>query len=346
MLSLDFLVGFTIFLLALIMVVSMVPGLLVGLGSSGIDYDAVAYRTGVILVEDPGWPAKPEYPTWELIDVGNKMDIERMGLAVSRDAPNILLSTKVEKFFNDTFFDRDDYRNKVIFGDIYSYNISLWSLDGTYYKTTGDPLPADYGYIRRVVKIKEPSWTEINSNFTEQYTIPDPPGSEWNNSTARNFTVRFDFSQLLDQTINPAYRIDPSIESVKITITDFGDYLNGSYKNATLRNVTLYPLSEPPDCEGRPESELYTLHIDGNSSNLTPNTPVGSTISLVLKPAVYLEGWDDEEGGILNPYKTLDVQFNFEDYPPRTNITGTHHYDYTNAARPPLKPAVLEVAIW
>ena len=53
MLSLDFLAGFTIFLLALIMVVSMVPGLLAGLESSGIDYDAVAYRTGVILVEDP-----------------------------------------------------------------------------------------------------------------------------------------------------------------------------------------------------------------------------------------------------------------------------------------------------
>ncbi|NLZ31190.1 MAG: hypothetical protein GX885_10720, partial [Methanomicrobiales archaeon] len=55
MLSLDFLAGFTIFLLALIMVVNMVPGLLAGLESSGIDYDAVAYRTGVILAEDPGW---------------------------------------------------------------------------------------------------------------------------------------------------------------------------------------------------------------------------------------------------------------------------------------------------
>ena len=68
-LSLDFLAGFTIFMLALVMVLSMVPGLLAGLESSGIDYDAVAYRTGVILVEDPGWPA---YPPWELYDRDNK----------------------------------------------------------------------------------------------------------------------------------------------------------------------------------------------------------------------------------------------------------------------------------
>uniref|UniRef100_UPI003FA5D67B DUF7287 family protein n=1 Tax=Methanoculleus sp. TaxID=90427 RepID=UPI003FA5D67B len=100
MLSLDFLVGFTIFMLALIMVVSMVPGLLAGLESSGIDYDAVAYRTGVILVEDPGWPV---YPPWEMNGPGHKDEIERIGLAVSKETPNILLSTKVEKFFDGSF---------------------------------------------------------------------------------------------------------------------------------------------------------------------------------------------------------------------------------------------------
>ena len=58
-LSIDFLVGFTIFMLAFIWVTSMVPGLLIGLKSNTIDFDAVAYRTGVILVEDPGWPGIP-----------------------------------------------------------------------------------------------------------------------------------------------------------------------------------------------------------------------------------------------------------------------------------------------
>jgi len=61
-LSIDFLVGFTIFLLAFIWVVSLIPGLLIGLQSYTVDYDAVAYRTGVILVEDPGEPALPSVP--------------------------------------------------------------------------------------------------------------------------------------------------------------------------------------------------------------------------------------------------------------------------------------------
>jgi len=59
-LSIDFLVGFTIFLIAFIWVVSMIPGLLINLQGYTIDYDAVAYRTGVILTEDPGVPAFPE----------------------------------------------------------------------------------------------------------------------------------------------------------------------------------------------------------------------------------------------------------------------------------------------
>ena len=53
-LSIDFLAGFTIFIIAFVWVVSLVPGLLIDLQAYTIDYDAVAYRTGVILVEDPG----------------------------------------------------------------------------------------------------------------------------------------------------------------------------------------------------------------------------------------------------------------------------------------------------
>lgn len=53
-LSIDFLAGMTIFMIALIWISTMVPGLLITLQGKTIDYDAVAYRTGAILVEDPG----------------------------------------------------------------------------------------------------------------------------------------------------------------------------------------------------------------------------------------------------------------------------------------------------
>ncbi|MCK8518635.1 hypothetical protein [Methanoculleus sp. 7T] len=349
-LSLDFLAGFTIFMLALIMVVSMVPGLLAGLESSGIDYDAVAYRTGVILVEDPGWPV---YPPWELYDRDHKDEIERMGLAVSKDTPNILLSTKVERFFenastDDPFFTEDDYRSKVIFGDYpYSYSVSLRSEDGTYNNRTGDPLPLGYGYIRRVVKIKEPGVTEIVG-------VQGPP--YWTNSPTsptQTFTVQLNFSQLLNQSVGPAYRIDPRIEPVNVTITNFGAYLNQTVpaaENATLRSVTFWKMDPTrpnprftriPFSYDTVDPDLYTLRINGASEphSLKPDVPVESSISLVLKPAA-------TSVFTLDQNSILDIRFTFEDDPPRALINGTHLYDYRNVTRTDLKTGVLEVAVW
>ncbi len=337
--SLDFLAGFTIFMLALIMVVSMVPGLLAGLESSGIDYDAVAYRTGVILVEDPGWPV---YPPWEMNDEVHKDEIERIGLAVSKETPNILLSTKVDAFFNDSFFTPDDYRNLAIFGDIpYSYHVSLWS--GSDLKQVGDPRPPGYGYIRRVVKIKEPGVAVINGTFAPQYTSL---------SSNQEFIVRLDFGQLLDPTIGAAYRIDPRTEPVNVTITNFGAYLNMTEPstNATLRTVTFWKkdptrpipqFTKIPFSYSTTDSNLYTLTIDGNPYNLTPDTKVfdNDNISLVLKPAA-------TSLFTLDQNSILDIRFNFGDTPSQTNITGIHHYDYTNVTLPDLQTGVLEVAVW
>ncbi|MDN7011964.1 hypothetical protein FGW20_02665 [Methanoculleus sp. FWC-SCC3] len=337
--SLDFLAGFTIFLLALIMVVSMVPGLLAGLESSGIDYDAVAYRTGVILAEDPGWPV---YPPWEMKTDAYKDEIERMGLAVSKETPNILLSTKVNAFFNDSFFAEEDYRSKAIFGDIpYSYNFSL-SSGGVLLNQTGDTLPPGYGYIRRVVKIKEPGVAVINDSFASQYT---------SSSSAQNFTVRLNFSRLLNASIDPAYRIDPRTEPVNVTITDFSEYLNGSCSDATLKDVTFWKMdpttpmprfSRIPFSYNTMDPNLYNLSLDGTPTDLAPETKVAENITLVLKPAA-------TSLFTLDQNSILDIRFTFEDTDyPHTNITGIHHYDYnaTNVTRPDLKPAVLEVAIW
>lgn len=348
-LSLDFLAGFTIFMLALIMVVSMVPGLLAGLESSGIDYDAVAYRTGVILVEDPGWPV---YPPWELYDESHKDEIERIGLAVSKDTPNILLSTKVERFFENAstdnpFFTPDDYRKRVIFGDYpYSYNISLniSHPEGNYeLKQVGEPLPLGHGYIRRVVKIKEPSVAEIEGGPRSPYRASTPT------SPKQNFTVRLDFSQLLNQSVGPAYRIDPRMEPVNVTITNFEAYLNNT-DSAGLKSVTFWkrdstkpgtnpaPIPFPYDAD---DTEYYTLRIDGTSDlySPSPNAQVSSNISLVLKPAA-------TSIFPLDQNSILDIQFNFDHDPPQTNITGIHQYDYVNITRTDLKTGVLEVAVW
>lgn len=336
--SLDFLAGFTIFMLALIMVVSMVPGLLAGMESSGIDYDAVAYRTGVILVEDPGWPV---YPPWEMNNPAQKDEIERIGLAVSKDTPNVLLSTKIEKFFEAGFFTAEDYRSKAIFGDIpYSYNISLRSLDGAYDKETGNPLPPGHGYIRRVVKIKEPGVAEIGYDSRYNDTTLDP-------SIPRTFTVRLNFSELLDPERGPAYRIDPRTEPVNVRITDFGAYLPAN-DNATLRSVKFLKMDPTTPNPGFTDVtnlleglDLYTLTIDGSPYDLTPDAEVSGNISLVLKPATVSLFTMDQNS-------ILDIRFVFDDDPDpqRTTLNGTCLYNYDNVPLSPLKTAVLEVAIW
>ncbi|KDE56004.1 hypothetical protein EI28_02460 [Methanoculleus sp. MH98A] len=341
--SLDFLVGFTVFMLALIMVVSMVPGLLAGLESSGIDYDAVAYRTGVILAEDPGWPV---YPPWEMKTGAYKDEIERMGLAVSKETPNILLSTKVDAFFNGSFFTEDDYRNKAIFGDIpYSYNVSLRDKDLTYNYATGDTPPSGRGYIRRAVKIKEPGVANISYNSSFNETTLDA-------SKPRIFTVRLNFSQLLDPSVGPAYRIDPRTEPVNITITEFGRYLNRTDnpgENAKLKDVAFYKMDPTrpmprftriPFSYNTMDPDLYTLFLDRTPNDLVPETEVSDNISLVLKPAA-------TSIFTLDQNSILDIRFTFDDgVPQKTFMNGTYLYDYDNVTCPPLKPAVLEVAIW
>jgi hypothetical protein len=84
--SIDFLVGFTIFMITFIWVATLIPGLFIGIQSHTIDYDAVAYRTGVILVEDPGNPALPSVP-WEFQP--DPRDVARLGFAISKDTPRI-----------------------------------------------------------------------------------------------------------------------------------------------------------------------------------------------------------------------------------------------------------------
>ncbi|MDD1661674.1 MAG: hypothetical protein LUQ49_04335, partial [Methanomicrobiales archaeon] len=154
-LPVDFLVGFTIFILSLIMVANFVPSLLVGLQrTSGIDYDAVAYRTGVVLAEDPGetnLPQVPEFPIggdptpydvnyvwqpWELRT--DKEQVSRFGLALARDTPSVLSINKINRFFGKTSFSfgpglddnfdspTNDYRSKLLFSSYqYGYNITL-----------------------------------------------------------------------------------------------------------------------------------------------------------------------------------------------------------------------------
>ncbi|MDD1672970.1 MAG: hypothetical protein LUP99_00995, partial [Methanomicrobiales archaeon] len=192
------------------MVAGMVPGLLIGLQrTTAIDYDAVAYRTGAILAEDPGWPV---FPAWELSN--NADGVDRIGLAVAKESPNILSSAKIAKFSDSTLFtNSEEYRKRIIFGDYpYRFNIMLKNETGDIFPPIGDPIPGlgSYGYIQRVVKIKQESNATIdffdpdhNASTFDEYEITDV------NETPQNFTIRLNVSELVDKSINPAYQFNP-----------------------------------------------------------------------------------------------------------------------------------------
>ena len=357
-LSIDFLAGFTIFLLALIMVIALVPGFLAGIQSENIDYDAVAYRTSVILVEDEGAPANPSWNLMGPYDMAHKDDIQRLGLAVSKDTPNILSREKVDKFFNrlsDFTFTADDYRDKVLFGEIpYLYNISL-ALDGVsdvYYAGGGSAVPeSQYGYMRRLVKVKEPSVADIDSAGFSAYTgVLDKNIT----STDEDFVVQLPYAVLINRSVNPAYRIDPQSEELTIVLSGMLPSVNGSsdvaslnftgmglYKQVSESSTILIPGMYPYD------NDTYSLNVDGTPFPATGGTPATLSNSSVITMELYPPLPFSNEIS-----STLNVNFSFS-YVYANNITdhqylsGVHQYDYTaNVTQPELVDGVMEVAVW
>ncbi|MDH7593589.1 MAG: hypothetical protein QHG99_04430 [Methanomicrobiales archaeon] len=365
-LSIDFLIGFTIFMLGLIMVANMIPGLMVGLRrTTAIDYDAVAYRTGAILVEDPGWPLNPMWATL------NNYSIQRFGLAIDRETPNVLSRLKINKFFGKdiVLVYPDDYRSRLVFSDYpYHLNITMTEPGNSY--SVGEPLPdlnlSGYGYIRRVVRIKEYPYAELNLN--ESYMSNYCVNSTAANAT-QNFTIRMDFSKFLVKNLSPAYQFNPQLEPINITIYNFGSKLNNTgndtmgwlfngschaaspedWENANLTppdNATLKSISFWKNGAGLPVPNVsqYNLTVSGIKntnplSNLNQTLRHNDTLSFILYSGVFP----------LDESTIMDVVFTFQDTPPRTLINGTYEIDYNKDGvlkMPDLREGWLEVAVW
>ena len=335
-LSIDFLVGFTIFILAFIWVVSLIPGLLIGLQAHTIDYDAVAYRTGVILVEDPGEiVAQNITAPWESLPVGR---VARFGLAISRETPNILSEEKVNRFFCTTVFnDQKYYKDKAIFGDYpYHFNISLSDGEAPPLKT-GDVLPEGYGYIRRLVKIKGASNATINGTSIPPYFI-----STDQNVTSHTFSILINTPRLYTDVTDPSYRIDPVKDQIMINITNLTSTKSNSTANVNLTSITI---------KGVPyySSIPYTsISLDGQNSTLPHN--VTEEVSIRFSPRFFQGVYE----GIYDPalYQPILVNLTFDLTSNSKFLNNTwsspfdYNYDPANVTQPQLRDAVVEVAVW
>jgi hypothetical protein len=353
-LSIDFLVGFTIFIIAFIWVVSMIPGLLIGLQAYTIDYDAVAYRTGVILVEDPGYPDYLDRNNlaWEEKLKNDKRDVIRLGLALSKDTPNILSQEKVNGFYctsasyNASAFTYSlgDYQKRAIFGDYpYRFNITIRDLDRNTTQSVGDviPLNSSYGYSRRLVKIKESS----NATFNQTDYNSGLGYKNTQNASTHTFSILLNTTRLVSgDVIDPAYQINPVREQIAINFTDLDKTTNKPFVNISLSNIKI---TRTGDANVYPF--LDSLFVDGNSIS-TPQSSlpvkVNSSVSLKFKPTFFDTIMKDAEGSQI----FINLTFKLSDNSTFLNnsLTRPFEYNYTqkNVGPPQLHPGILEVAVW
>ncbi len=354
-LSIDFIVGFTIFMLAFIAVVTLSSYLIIGLQSKTIDYDAVAYRTGVILAEDPGYAyvrATNNYTeSWETITFTQAVDVKRIGLAKSRTTPGILSQQKVEKFrflYTNPATKLDDYKIRSVFGDYpYQYNISIRTLDNSQAPIfIGNTVPTSqnnnewggYGYIRRFVKIKEPSSTTVDAYG-------------YNNSVDyRYMKINIDLDALYAR--NPVYSIDPVTEKISINITNISSTVN-STDPVKLLNAKLYidnpPVNSTPDTGdiGYSKPVDYSYLSTNATGSFTTNTLTRETsgdvtdwLRIDLNPEFFID-----YNLPVPPGGQYYIKLEFD--PDTTYMGGSYSYDDVSVTSPPyLIPAVMEVKVW
>lgn len=124
--NIDFLFGLAVFLMAFLYVFTFIPGLFVPYQASAVDLSSVAYKTGAILVEDPGWyiytvdGVEMGNPAWEKQPLSQ---LARIGLADDKLTPNVLSMDKVRALGDISSY--EIIRNRIGLSGTLTYNFSL-----------------------------------------------------------------------------------------------------------------------------------------------------------------------------------------------------------------------------
>lgn len=357
-LSIDFLAGISIFVITLIIAATMISGLLVGLQSKKIDFDAVAYRTGVILAEDPGEPNTQfnyltitEADQWEFIGYDQKDQVRRFGLTLYKSTPRILAEQKTARFFDRTQFpELSEYHDRMIAGDYpYHFNVSFRIIgEDTLY--VGEPFDphSSYGYIRRVVLVKN----QTNA-VVDMYQFNRTPDTD-------HFSVNLTYGWLLDQSRGPQYWIEPPKEDIVVNLTNFTGIKKDAGTPIKLKNIKMTfdgRLLDGTEVSGvdLPYRE-FLVWID-NTPPKTFNWPIGSGSSEVVNNAINITF---PAGYFIPPSAYADItlirmNIRYEFEPNALNLSSAYNsYEYLpdrpisspGFSPPNLRPAIMEVRVW
>lgn len=316
-LSIDFIAGFTIFMIALIMVITMTSGLLVGLHSQTVDVDAVAYRTGVILMEDPGEcnnyagvvQIAPDRFSWETVpEFYRNYNVFRMGLGIPRyyydSPPNVLMVNKTNKFFCQTYWDEPYYRSKLILGDFpYRLNLSIMYENETH-TMIGNPLPENgyYGSIRRIGLVKDPASTDVSlsSNISPNLENDDR-------------VIVFPFNELYNAS--PAYQVYPLLETSTVNFVDFPSNITNETEYTSISKIRVCYPSCDDISPGVADVIVDGIHHDPGIEpvNISLNRTGGTNV-LVLAPALF------QSVPNIGPLSVVNISITFSPYTSNTTL--------------------------
>jgi hypothetical protein len=315
----DFLLGLSLFLIALMFVIQFIPGMFIPslAGESSLDY--TAYRTASILAEDTGWWGNS---TSSATDWENHPDnIMRIGLANDNDinsrltnTPNMLSKNKINSMLlvNETaLIEKLGLYNNVDGTRFsYGYNISITKnnaplvLNNTAINL-GEALPddRDISKITRIVLVE----TGVIANFD-----------------AKNLPT---FNSSVEDTIINI--TGPYYDGITLQISNLS--INGtdpSFKKLTLDDgVVLNNLNEGPD---------YTPYklVNGTRVPLTSTGKIdnGDTVIFCIEP------------GLLNGSQTYQLIIDLKDV--TFTKTAPPYLDYTQHIEKFYEPAYLTVEVW
>lgn len=124
--NIDFLFGLAVFLVTFIYAVTFIPGLFVPYQPGAIDLSSVAYRTGAILVEDPGWSVNPATQAgdtaWETYA---NSTLQRVGLSDDKVSPDVLSMAKINALNTPSILNYSLAREKMGLDGTVLYDINL-----------------------------------------------------------------------------------------------------------------------------------------------------------------------------------------------------------------------------
>ncbi len=313
--SLDFLLGISLFLIALMFIVQFIPGLFIPGTSGEGSLDYTAYRTATILVEDPGWwgNSTSSGTDWE----ENTDNILRLGLAADDDSsskltntPNLLSKQKITQMMmvnESTLVERLGLYNNVdgtLFS--YGYNISITQNDTPQSLNNtpillGETIPydRDVSKITRIVLVEK----GVEAQFeADELTI--------------------NASEVEDPILNVT---GPLNGEIKVQISNLNiTGVDPSFKRLMLDGVQL---NEGPD---------YISHklVNGTMIPLEPTGKINNSDIVIF----YIEP------GIFNDTRTYELEIDLKDI--TFTKSGPPFLDFNQYIKTFYEPAYLTVEVW